>query len=182
MYVEGVERSSKWSYTSLLITFLIFNWFSIRKKFWKAETLGLSIPWSAIPVNRITDTCKNITLPQLSLRAVKMNFSKAAKRIIYYPPLLSVDCFFINNSIRWFLFHVPWIIVYVIEKHRKVLDPGFVRWSEDTNVLFGPFSRKLLETLKKMNRGGNTREWYCYKPSRMKRVKAQVILRSKFCA
>ena len=27
MYVEGVERSSKWSYTSLLITFLIFNGF-----------------------------------------------------------------------------------------------------------------------------------------------------------
>ena len=35
---EGVKRSSKWSYTSLLITFLIFNGFSIRKKFWKAET------------------------------------------------------------------------------------------------------------------------------------------------
>ena len=28
LYVEGVERSSKWSYTSLLITFLIFNRFS----------------------------------------------------------------------------------------------------------------------------------------------------------
>ena len=35
MYVEGVERSSKWSYTSLLITFFIFNQFSIRKKFGK---------------------------------------------------------------------------------------------------------------------------------------------------
>ena len=32
MYVEGVERSSKWSYTSLLITFLIFNGFSICTK------------------------------------------------------------------------------------------------------------------------------------------------------
>ena len=42
MYVEGVKRSSKWSYTSLLITFLIFNGFSIRKKFWKAETKGFS--------------------------------------------------------------------------------------------------------------------------------------------
>ena len=38
MYVKGVKRSSKWSYTSLLITFLIFNGFSIYKKFWKAET------------------------------------------------------------------------------------------------------------------------------------------------
>ena len=37
-HVEGVERSSKWSYTSLLITFLIINRFSIRKKFWEAET------------------------------------------------------------------------------------------------------------------------------------------------
>ena len=36
-HVEGVEKSSKWSYTSLLITFLIFNGFSICKKFWKAE-------------------------------------------------------------------------------------------------------------------------------------------------
>ena len=38
MYVKGVERSSKWSYTSLLITFLIFNQFSIQLKFEKAET------------------------------------------------------------------------------------------------------------------------------------------------
>ena len=35
MYVEGVERSSKWSYTSLLITCLIFNGFLIRKSFEK---------------------------------------------------------------------------------------------------------------------------------------------------
>ena len=42
MYVEGVERSAKWSYTSLLITFLIFNQFSICKKFWKAETKGFA--------------------------------------------------------------------------------------------------------------------------------------------
>ena len=40
MYVKGVERSSKWSNTSLLITFLIFNGFSIHKKFCKAETWG----------------------------------------------------------------------------------------------------------------------------------------------
>ena len=35
MYVKGVERSSKLSYTSLLITFLIFNQFSIQKSFGK---------------------------------------------------------------------------------------------------------------------------------------------------
>ena len=33
MYVKDVERSSKWSYTSLLITFLLFNQFSIILKF-----------------------------------------------------------------------------------------------------------------------------------------------------
>ena len=49
MHIKGVERSSKWSYTSLLITFLIFNQFSIRKKFGKAETQG----FPAIPSNAI---------------------------------------------------------------------------------------------------------------------------------
>ena len=35
MYVED----GKGTYTHIfVITFLIFNWFSIRKKFWKAET------------------------------------------------------------------------------------------------------------------------------------------------
>ena len=41
-YVKDVERSSKWFYTSLLITFLIFNGFPIQKKFWKAENKGFS--------------------------------------------------------------------------------------------------------------------------------------------
>ena len=31
MYVKHVKKSSKWSYTSLLITFLIFNQFPIQK-------------------------------------------------------------------------------------------------------------------------------------------------------
>ena len=31
-------KGSKGTYRSLLITFLIFNGFAIRKKFWKAET------------------------------------------------------------------------------------------------------------------------------------------------
>ena len=35
LYVEGVERSSKCSYTSLLITLLISNRFSIQKSFGK---------------------------------------------------------------------------------------------------------------------------------------------------
>ena len=39
MYVEVVKRSLKWSYTSLLITFLIFNGFSIHKKFGKLRQM-----------------------------------------------------------------------------------------------------------------------------------------------
>ena len=35
-------QSIQMTYTFVLITFLIFNGFSIRKKFWKAETQGFS--------------------------------------------------------------------------------------------------------------------------------------------
>ena len=38
MYVEDVEDGKRTYRTFMLITFLIFNQFSIRKKFWKAET------------------------------------------------------------------------------------------------------------------------------------------------
>ena len=40
MYVDTVD--TKHLYTFLPITFLIFNRFSIHKKFWKAETVGFS--------------------------------------------------------------------------------------------------------------------------------------------
>ena len=40
IYVDTVD--TKHILTFLLITFLIFNGFSIRKKFWKAETQGFS--------------------------------------------------------------------------------------------------------------------------------------------
>ena len=40
MFVETVD--TKHIHTFLPITFLIFNGFSIRKKFWKAETQGFS--------------------------------------------------------------------------------------------------------------------------------------------
>ena len=40
IYVDTVN--TKHIHTFLLITFLIFNGFSIRKKFWKAETQGFS--------------------------------------------------------------------------------------------------------------------------------------------
>ena len=40
IYVDTVD--TKHTHTFLLITFLIFNGLSIRKKFWKAETQGFS--------------------------------------------------------------------------------------------------------------------------------------------
>ena len=40
LYVDTVD--TKHIHTFLPITFLIFNRFSIRKKFWKAETVGFS--------------------------------------------------------------------------------------------------------------------------------------------
>ena len=40
IYVDTID--TKHIHTFLLITFLIFNGFSIRKKFWKAETQGFS--------------------------------------------------------------------------------------------------------------------------------------------
>ena len=49
MYVEDVEDGKKHTHTSLLITFLIFNQFSIRKKFREAETQS----FSTIPSNTV---------------------------------------------------------------------------------------------------------------------------------
>ena len=50
MYVDTVD--TKHIYTFLPITFLIFNQFSICKKFWKAETKGFpSIPSNTIYVD-----------------------------------------------------------------------------------------------------------------------------------
>ena len=52
LYVEGVD--TKHIHTFLPITFLIFNQFSILKKFWKAETEGFStIPSNTIYVNTV---------------------------------------------------------------------------------------------------------------------------------
>ena len=52
MYVDTVN--TKHLYTFLPITFLIFNQFSIRKMFWKAETVGFStIPSNTIYVDTV---------------------------------------------------------------------------------------------------------------------------------
>ena len=52
IYVDAVN--TKHIHTFLPITFIIFNQFSIRKKFWKAETKGLS----TIPLNTICQYCQ----------------------------------------------------------------------------------------------------------------------------
>ena len=49
MYVEDVEDWKRTYIHILLITFLIFNRFSIWKKFWKAETQS----FSTIPSNTV---------------------------------------------------------------------------------------------------------------------------------
>ena len=52
LYVEAVD--TKHIHTFLSITSLIFNKFSIRKKFWKAETEGFStIPSNTIYVDTV---------------------------------------------------------------------------------------------------------------------------------
>ena len=43
MYVEGVEDGKEHIHTFLLITSLIFNEFSIQKKFWKTETYFMNV-------------------------------------------------------------------------------------------------------------------------------------------
>ena len=49
-----MSKGSKEALTVLLINFLIFNGFSISKKFWKAETQTFStIPSNAIYVERV---------------------------------------------------------------------------------------------------------------------------------
>ena len=51
IYVDTVN--TKHIHTFLPITFLIFNGFSIRKKFWKAETQGFSTIPSILYVNTV---------------------------------------------------------------------------------------------------------------------------------
>ena len=54
MFVKTVDTTVKTHPTFLPITFLIFNGFSIRKKFWKAETQDFSnIPSNSIYVNTV---------------------------------------------------------------------------------------------------------------------------------
>ena len=56
MYVEDVEDGKKTYHTFWLITSLILNGFSIRKKFWKAETESFpTIPSNSMYVEDVKD-------------------------------------------------------------------------------------------------------------------------------
>ena len=59
MYVEGVERSSKWSYTSLLITFLIFNGFSIHKRFGKLRLRAFQPYHQMLSMSEVSKVAQN---------------------------------------------------------------------------------------------------------------------------
>ena len=79
MYVNTVDK--KHLYTFLPVTFLIFNRFSIHKKFWKAETVGFStIPSNTIYVD-IVDTRQGslmhsmLCMSTLSIQNTSTHFS-----------------------------------------------------------------------------------------------------------
>ena len=79
MYVNTVD--TKHIYTFLPITFLIFNQFSICKKFWKAETEGFStIPSNTICVDTV-DTRQGslmhsmLCMSTLSIQNTSIHFS-----------------------------------------------------------------------------------------------------------
>ena len=58
IYVDTVN--TKHIHTFLLITFLIFNEFSIRKKFWKAETQGFSTIPSILYISTLSIQDKDL--------------------------------------------------------------------------------------------------------------------------
>ena len=86
MCVVGVERSSKWSYTSLLITFLIFNQFSIHKKVLESWDLGLSnhtikyyVYWSMLEVMKVKITFDTFNIDSIwwyGWKALSVSFPK----------------------------------------------------------------------------------------------------------
>ena len=65
IYVDTVD--TKHIHTFLLITFLIFNGFSIRKKFWKAETQGFSTISSILYMSTLSIQDKDLLCIQCYL-------------------------------------------------------------------------------------------------------------------
>ena len=75
MYVKDVKENT---HTFWLITSLILNGFSIRKKFWKAETQD----FSAIPSNTVYIMSEMSEIDQVHLRAVMLFMSETSEIII----------------------------------------------------------------------------------------------------
>ena len=77
MYVEDVEDGKRTYHTFWLITSLILNEFSIRKKFWKAETES----FPTIPSNSMyVEACRSMSkIDQIHIRAVMLCMSKTSK-------------------------------------------------------------------------------------------------------
>ena len=74
IYVDTVN--TKHIHTFLPITFLIFNGFSIRKKFWKAETQGFStIPSNTIYVDTVDARQGSLMHSMLSMSTLSIQFS-----------------------------------------------------------------------------------------------------------
>ena len=74
MYVDTVK--TKHIHTFLPITFLIFNEFSICKKFWKAETQGFSnIPSNTIYVDTLDTRQGSLMHSMLSMLTLSIQFS-----------------------------------------------------------------------------------------------------------
>ena len=72
-YVETVD--TKHIHTLLLITFLIFNGFSIRKKFWKAETQDFSTIPSILYMSTLSIQDKDLMHSMLSMLTLSIQFS-----------------------------------------------------------------------------------------------------------
>ena len=74
MYVEDVEDGKRTYHTFWLITSLILNGFSIRKKFWKAELSNHTIKFYVC-----RSMSKMSKIDQIHLRAVMLCMSKTSK-------------------------------------------------------------------------------------------------------
>ena len=111
MYVNTVD--TKHIYTFLPITFLTFNWFSICKNFWKAETEGFStIPWNTIYVDTV-DTrqgslmhsmlCMSILSIQNTSTHFSHNFLNIQPIFNLQKVLKSWDCELFNHTIKYYI-------------------------------------------------------------------------------
>ena len=82
IYVDTVD--TKHIHTYLPITFLIFNGFSIRKKFWKAETQGFSTIPSILSMSTLSIqfSCPIVLCIRCCVRATNTSIDSVDKHSI----------------------------------------------------------------------------------------------------